>query len=53
MNERQARIRIKAKFHNISLISSQAPMEEKDDAVKDVFYAHLEDLYDKCPVHDC
>ena len=26
--------------------------EEKDNAVKDAFYAHIEDLYDKCPVHD-
>ena len=27
-------------------------IREKDDAVKDAFYANLEDLYDKCPVHD-
>ena len=52
VNERLAKIRIKAKFHNISLIYAHAPMEEKDDAVKDAFYANLADLYDKCPAHD-
>ena len=27
-------------------------MEEKDDAVKDAFYANLEHLNDKFPAHD-
>ena len=49
VNERLASIRIKAKFHNISV---HAPTEEKDVAVKDVFDDNLEDLYDKCPDHD-
>ena len=53
MNERLAKIRIKAKFHIISLICAHVPAEEKYDAVNDTFYVHLEDLYDKCPVHDC
>ena len=52
VDERLATIRIKAKFYNISLICAHAPTEEKDDAVKDAFYAKLEDLYDKCPAHD-
>ena len=47
MNERLA----KEKFNNISLIW-HAPKEEKDDALKDAFYANLEDLYDKFPAHD-
>ena len=34
------------------MICAHDPMEEKDDAVKDTFYANLEDLYDKCPAHD-
>ena len=37
---------------DINLICAHAPTEEKDDAVKDAFYAYLEDLYDKCPTHD-
>ena len=52
MNERLAKIRIKAKLHNISLICAHAPTEEKNEAVKNVFYANLEDLYEKCPAHD-
>ena len=52
MNERSARIHIKTKFHNISLISEHAPTEEKDDAVKDASYANLEDLYVKRSAHD-
>ena len=52
LNELLAKIRIKAKFHNISLICTQAAIEAKDDAVKDALYANLEKLYDKCPAHD-
>ena len=28
------------------------PREEKDNAVKDAFYANIVDLYDKCLAHD-
>ena len=52
MNEKLAKIRIKAKCHNISLICAHAPTEEKDDEVKYVFYANLKGLYNKCPAHD-
>ena len=44
VNERLARIRIKAKFQNISLISANAPRKERDDAVKGAFYANLADM---------
>ena len=37
VNEMLAKIHIKAKFHNISLICAYAPTEEKGDAVKDAF----------------
>ena len=47
-----AKTRFKAKFHNISLICAHAPTVGKHDAVKDAFYANLEDMYDKCPAHD-
>ena len=51
MSKRLAKIRIKAKFHNISLICANAPTEEMDDSVKDA-YTNLEDMYDKYAVHD-
>ena len=52
VKERLAKILIRAKFHNISLICAHAPTEEKDEAVKVAFYANLEDLYDKFSAHD-
>ena len=42
----------RAKFYDISLICAHAPTEEKDDVVKDAFYAKLKDVYDKRPAHD-
>ena len=42
MNGRLAKIRIMAKFHNISLICAHALTEEKDVA----HYANLDDMYD-------
>ena len=48
VTKRIATILIRAKFYNISLICAHAPMEEKDDVVKDAFYAKL----DKCQAHD-
>ena len=57
VNKKLTKIRIKAKFHNISMIwahaESHCPFsEEKDLAVKNAFYANLEDVYDKCLAHE-
>ena len=52
VNERLATIRVKAKFFNLTLICAHAPTEEKDEAVKDDFYARLENTYDRAPAHD-
>ena len=52
VNERQVKIDIKANFQNISLSCAHSPAEVKDDAVKDAFFANLEDLYGKCPPLD-
>ena len=46
VNERLARIDIKAKLHHISLIYEHAPMEETDNALQHAFYANPKDLYD-------
>ena len=37
---------------NLNNCNAHASTEEKDDAVKDAFYANLEDLYDKWPAHN-
>ena len=52
VNERIARIRIKAKFFNISLICAHAPTDEKDELTKDAFYECLDRTYEQCPQHD-
>ncbi|XP_050746045.1 craniofacial development protein 2-like [Drosophila biarmipes] len=52
MHEYTAGIRVKARFFNLSIICAHAPTEEKDDAVKDSFYARLAVTYDRCPDHD-
>lgn len=36
----------------LTLIYAHTPTEDKHDAVKDIFYAKLEDICDKCPAHD-
>ena len=43
------------KYHSQLRVFQQVPIhpvEEKDDVVKDAFYAKLEDVYDKSPAHD-
>ena len=52
VNERLATIRIKAKFHYISLICAHAPTDEKDDETKESFYERLDEAYERCPRHD-
>ena len=45
VNERIASTRSRAKFYNISRICAHAPTEEKEDVVKDGFYAKLKDVF--------
>ena len=43
------------KYHSQLRVFQQVPIhpvEEKDDVVKDAFYAKLEDVYDKCLAYD-
>jgi exonuclease III len=46
------RLRIRGKFHNITVISAYALTEDKDEALKEQFYEDLQKLHDKVPRND-
>ena len=52
INERICKIRLKGKYHNITLINIHAPTEENDDDVKEQFYAELQQVQEKVPKQD-
>ena len=52
INERICILRLKGKFHNITLINVQAPTEEKMEEEKNQFYDDLQKTYDRTPEHD-
>ena len=52
INERICKIRLKGKYRNITLINIHASTEEKDDDVKEQFYAELQQVQEKVPKHD-
>jgi hypothetical protein len=43
------RLRIQEQFLDYSFICVHAPTEEKSKEEKDVFYNHLDKIYDECP----
>jgi exonuclease III len=51
-NERLCRLRIRGKFHNITIISAYAPTEDNDEALKEQFHEDLQKLQDKVPRND-
>jgi hypothetical protein len=48
-NERLCRLRIRGKFHNITITGAYAPTGDKDGALKEQFYEDLQKLQDKVP----
>jgi len=39
-------------FRNITIISTYAPTNDKDDQEKEIFYGRLEETCNKTPKHD-
>lgn len=52
INERICKIRIKLKYYNLTLISTHAPTEDKDEVVKEDFDNCLEKTCDAIPNYD-
>jgi hypothetical protein len=42
---------MKGTIFNMTLINVHAPTEEKEDDIKDEFYAQLSEIYDRQPGH--
>jgi len=51
-NERMCKLRIKGKYHNLSLICVHAPTEDSDNTVKEQFFEDLQRIQDRIPKHD-
>ena len=51
-NARMCKLRIKGKYHNVSLICVHAPTEDSDNTVKEQFFEELQKIQDCIPKHD-
>jgi exonuclease III len=45
-------LRIKGKYHSLSLICVHAPTEDSDNTVKEQFFEDLQRIEDRIPKHD-
>jgi exonuclease III len=52
INERICKMRLKGKYHNITIVNTHEPTEEKDEDTKERFYAELQQIQEKVPKHD-
>jgi exonuclease III len=52
ISERICKLRIKGKFHSITLINVYAPTEDKEEDVKEQFYEELQRTHNRLPKHD-
>jgi hypothetical protein len=46
------KLRIKGKYHNLSLICVPAPTEDSDNTVKEQFFKELKKIQHRIPQHD-
>jgi hypothetical protein len=52
VNEIICKIKVKLKYYNLTLISTHAPSEEKEDIVREEFYSSLEKVCEEVPNYD-
>jgi len=52
INERICKLQLKGKYHNITIVNTHEPTEEKDEDTKERFYAELQQIQEKVPKHD-
>jgi endonuclease/exonuclease/phosphatase family metal-dependent hydrolase len=52
VNDRICRIRMKGRYRNIMIISTNAPIEEKEEYEKEEFYDRLEEIYNRVQKYD-
>ena len=52
VNDRICRIRIKGRYSNVTIISTHAPTEEKEEYKKEEFYDRLEEIYNNVQKYD-
>ena len=52
INERICKLRLKGKYHNITIINIYALTEEKDEDTKECFYAELQQIQENVLKHD-
>ena len=51
-NDRICKLRMKGKYHNLSLLCVHAPTEDSDNIVKEQFFEELQKVQDRIPKHD-
>jgi hypothetical protein len=51
-NEKICKLRMRGKYHNLTLINAHAPTEDKDNRVKEQFYNDLQRVYENTAKHD-
>jgi len=52
ISDRMCKLRVKGKFHNLTIINIHAPKEDKEEEIKEQFYEELQRIQDRVPKHD-